>query len=201
MKKIFMIIMMAFILFSYDVSAYSVTYLVDGEQKVVETNEKGLVEEIDKPEKDGYIFINWINQKTLQVFDFNKEVEEDIVLVPNWRIDKENNLQKDVANMIQSEKGQDIFNLEDNDKDVMQEVLERLKDPKFIIIGSVLIGCTLIILLINIIVVKKKNKKNKNILEKKPKKNFVNNICRRCGSILDENDEYCPVCRTPVLKK
>ena len=197
MKKIYIILILTIsMIFPYNVKALSVTYSFNGQELIKEVEEGKVVEQIETPKREGYIFSGWINQRTLQPFDFDTKITEDIILVPNWKLDKSSNLQKDVAEMIQQDKGKDIFNLENDNKDKTDEFLSRLKDSKFIIIAGILLGSSIIILIVMSIITRKFSKKETPIKKEKE----ISKKCRRCGNILNEKDEVCGICKTPVLK-
>lgn len=197
MKRIYIILILTIsMIFPYNVNALSVTYSFNGQETIKEVEEDKVVEQIENPKREGYIFSGWINQKTLQPFDFDTKITEDIILVPNWKLDKNSNLQKDVAEMIQQDKGKDIFNLEDDNKDKTDEFLSRLKDSKFIIIAGTLLVSSMIILIVMSIIARKFSKNETPV--KKEKETLKK--CRRCGNILNEEDEICGICKIPVLK-
>lgn len=64
---------------TYTVHLYSDGNLI----KTIETRKNRTISTPEKPTKEGYIFIGWYT-KDGEVFDFNKDITEDIQLYARW---------------------------------------------------------------------------------------------------------------------
>lgn len=188
---------------------YNVTFHYNEEDFIVNVEENGLVEKIEDPKREGYIFLKWKDSRTLKEYDFSQPVTSDIRLVPEWKKADGPDLQKDVAGMIKDKdnKGENIFGLEETKDD--NEFMIRLKDTKFIIICSVSMSIVFVIFIVVKVTLKDnssskkkkdKKKKNQNIEEHKEEKK-IEIHCRRCGELLTGEENRCPVCQTNVLRK
>lgn len=195
MKKIFLLFSIIFLtLIPVKVKAieYKVDFFDGENNNIITVEENQVVNKPEDPSKEGYKFLYWINRKTLQEFDFNTKITEDVRLIAEWK-QSEVDMQKDVAKMITSDKkDNDVFGIMDKDKET---IWDRLLDLKILIPLIIMLLIGLILLIIFII----KKVKNKIINNKQVENKII--ICRFCGQELKIDNEECPNCKTIVIRK
>ena len=83
MKKKYLIIILLLLLTGCKDKTYTVTF-IDNEELlgILEIEEGSTIEEIDTPNKEGYIFVSWLKDGI--EYDLSNPIEEDITLTANW---------------------------------------------------------------------------------------------------------------------
>lgn len=212
MKKILTIIPILIISFMFTITVnaedvyHTVRFNYNGVSETIQVLDGEKVTPIEMPKREGYVFYRWRDNKTMEGFNFDNPITEDVTLAAQWKKEERSDLgelaagNKDQYSITGVNPNED-FGMSSNKFD--GNFLGRL-DP--ISIGLFCFGIVLIVLFFIVFKKEKKttgikidNKENKKSTEKIPTNIINTGKCHRCGAEYSEEDNLCPKCGAKIF--